>query len=219
MQEGTVNMIKNVYGINKNIKLLDQGTDHSLFRFRSSGRSSLRRKYKLKEKDFVIIYTGKVITAKGVHILFEAFSILARKYDSIYLAIVGSGQKDYQKMCLSYLTKDLNKRVFWIKFQPSKKLPDYYSFSDLAVWPLQESLSMNDAAACERVFIANDELTSKTRISNNNALLYKKSDVKDLARKIEFMYKNPKKRIAMGKRGRKLVEEKLSWEKIAEGYL
>jgi glycosyltransferase involved in cell wall biosynthesis len=218
-QEGTIDIIKNVYGIKKKVHLIDQGTDLDKFFFAKKEREILRRKFKLSEKDFVIIYPGKVIAAKGVHLLFEAFGELAKKHKNIYLCIVGSGEKDYIKKCKAVVSKKYHNRLIWVDFQPQEELYKYYSFSDLGVWPLQEALSMNDCAACERPFIAMDEITSKKRLKNDNALLYKKGNVEDLIEKIQYLYKHPKERKAMGKRGRELVEKELSWDKIAQKYI
>ena len=166
-----------------------------------------------------MVYTGKIILAKGVDLLFEAFELLARKHNNVYLLVIGSGEGLFLEKCKFSLSASSKKRFIHVLFQPGNELYKYYSMADVGVWPLQESLSMNDAASCKIPFIANDHLGARTRIGNNNALLYKQGDVKDLATKIEYLYKNPQKRIEMGERGRELVEKKLSWSKIAEEYI
>lgn len=218
-QEGTVDIIKNVYGMKKKVHLVDQGTDLEKFFYDNNERNVLRRKYKLKENDFVIIYPGKIIVAKGVHILFEAFGDLVRKHNNIYLCIVGNGEKEYIKSCKKAVPMKYHNKVIWVDFQPQEELYKYYSFSDVGVWPLQEALSMNDCAACERPFIAMNEITSMKRLKNNNALLYEKGNVEDLKEKIIYLYENPRQRKEMGARGRELVEKELSWDKIAQKYI
>ena len=102
---------------------------------------------------------------------------------------------------------------------PHAELYKYYSAADVAVWPLQESLAMNDAAACGLPFIANDELGDKERTSANNTLLYIKGDSIDLQQKLLYLLENKTQRIAMGKRGRDLMKKKFSWDILAERYL
>jgi glycosyltransferase involved in cell wall biosynthesis len=218
-QEGTIDIIKNVYGIKKKVHLIDQGTDIEKFYFDVNARKRIRKKFKLKESDFVIVYPGKVIEAKGVHLLFEAFASLTKQHDNIYLLIVGGGEKNYINRCKKTVERKYQNRVLWLNFQPQEELYKYYSFGDIGVWPLQEALSMNDCLACERPFIAMDKVTSRKRFSNNNALTYKTGDSSDLAKKILYMYNHPNERKAMGKRGRDLVESALSWDKISEEYI
>jgi glycosyltransferase involved in cell wall biosynthesis len=218
-QEDTRIIIRKAYGIKKKVDLIDQGTDTQTFRFSKSARRSMRKKFKIKNDNFVIIYVGKVIASKGIDVLFKAFRQLSKEFDDIHLLIVGGSDEKYLKKCFEILEKEnknLKKKVIVVDFQEEKQLFKYYSMSDVAVWPLQDSLSMNDAAACELVFIANDKLGAKTRISNDNALLYKRGDYKDLAERIKYLYNNPEKREMMGKRGRQLAEDVLSWSSISQ---
>jgi len=219
VQTGTKEVMKDYYGIKKRIDVIPLGTDIKKFRFDKKARNVLREKYKILNNDFAIVYTGKVIEAKGVDILFRSFNNLCLKYTNLKLILVGDGPKNYFKKCFSCLDKKFHNKIIRAGFHQVGDLYKFYSASDLAVWPLQESTSMNDAAACSIPFIANDEMTEKVRISNKNALLYKKGDVNDLSEKIERLYKNEKLRNKMGENGRILVEKKLSWGKISSKYI
>ncbi|HKC04982.1 MAG TPA: glycosyltransferase family 4 protein [Patescibacteria group bacterium] len=219
VQEDTVEIMEKYYGINKNLVHIPLGTDTDLFHFDKEARFKLRDEYHIEHNDFVIIYTGKIIKEKGVHILFKAFNILVKRYKNIKMILVGSAPEDYKKICNSFLHDKYFDRVVWANFQKAKDLYKFYSMSDVAVWPLQESMSMNDAAACEIPFIANNTIGARVRLENNNALLYKKGNSSDLAKKIEYLYKNPKIRKLMGLRGRTLMIKKLSWKAISKQYL
>lgn len=218
-QDKTRDVIKNVYGITAPIELVPNGTNVDLFAKNKDKRLIVRDKHNLAHRDFVIIYTGKVIEAKGVHVLFEAFGILIEKYKQVRLLIVGNGPELYKESCLSLVQPHKHGAITWIPHQPQSQLPAYYSAADVAVWPRQESLAMNDAASCELPFIANHTMGDKTRISNDNALLYKKDNFRDLAKKIESLIIDKKNRVAMGKRGRQLVEKQLSWDILSVQYL
>lgn len=218
-QEGTKDIVIKYYGLNKNIFVISHGTNIKLFKFNSIARRKIRKELNLKTTDFLIIYTGKIIKSKGIHILTEAFSKLSEKYKNTYLLLVGSGPSEYKNVCLNDLAKKINKRIFWEEFKKFQELPDYYSAADVAIWPLQESLSMNDAASCSLPFIANDKVGVKERISNNNALLYAKGNALDLSKKIEILYLDKVKRKKMGRNGRNLVKNSLSWDSVAKKYL
>lgn len=219
VQEKTKIIMRKYYGVTKKIKDIPLGTDLDLFKFDIKSCNSIRKKYSILKDDFLIIYTGKVIKEKGVDLLFSALNILSAKKKNIKLMIVGTANSEYEKTCLSKLDKRYLNKVIWAGFQPAKDLYKYYSASDVGVWPLQESMSMNDIASCGKPFIANNTIGARLRLSNNNALLYKKNDYKDLAKKIMYLYQNKKVTTEMGQRGRELMETKLSWDSIAKQYI
>lgn len=219
VQSGTVEVMRDFYGIRKEIDVIPLGTDIERFRFDKNERERVRKKYQISNNDFVILYTGKLIESKGVDILFNAFNKLCPKYPNIKLILVGDGKEEYFQKCFSGLEEKFWERVIRAGFFPPEELYKFYSAADVAIWPLQESTSMNDSAACSLPFIANDTLGERVRVSNDNALLYKKGDTKDLAEKIEYLYKNPVIRKKMGENGRMLAENKLSWDSIAKRYL
>jgi len=219
VQEATEDVMRIFYGIKNKIVHIPLGTDLEVNKKDIKAGRMIRKKYDISKNQFVVIYTGKIIKEKGVDILIKALDILCKKYNDIVILLVGDGPSEYRKFCLNKLNKKYHKKVIWAGFQPALELYQYYSAADIAVWPLQESMAMNDAASCSLPFIANHTIGARLRLSNNNALIYKKGDEKDLAKKIELLYRNPKVRIKMGKQGRELMENKLSWSKIAKEYI
>ncbi len=218
-QDATVALIKNTYGLTSPIQVIPNGTDVDQYYFDKSAGVALRTKLNIPKTAFVVIYTGKIIAAKGVELLLESFSTFHKKVPNSWCVIVGEGPNVYKEQCRNKLSGSAAKHCLFVGFEKPLKLRAYYSMADVAVWPLQDSFAMNDAAACELVFIANDTLGDQTRISNNNAVLYKKSDTQDLASKLEYLYHHPAERKKMGKRGRVLAETVLSWDTIAQQFL
>lgn len=219
VQEKTKVIMKKYYGITKKIDDIPLGTDLELYKFNNKWREKIRTKYKIKKNDFVVIYTGKIIKEKGVHLLFEAVNKIFKQNDKLKLLLLGSADKEYEVVCKSKLDKKYWNNVVWVGFTEAKELYKYYSASDLGVWPLQESMAMNDAASCSLPFIANHTIGARLRLSNNNALLYKKGNSSDLADKIEILLNNKKMAKEMGIRGRKLMETRFSWDEIAKEYI
>ncbi len=214
-QDDTVQVIKHTYGLTAPVIVVPNGTDIKLFYFDRKSGKQMRRSLGIRPNDFVLLYTGKITEAKGVEILMQAFSQFHSKHPDSWCVLAGEGPLQYKEHCLSLLSDTARKQCIFLGFRKSAELRAYYSMSDVAVWPLQDSFAMNDAAACELVFIANDTLGDKTRISNNNALLYKVGNVSDLVSKLSYLYDQPTERKLMGKRGRKLVTTKLSWDILA----
>ncbi len=219
VQEATVDVINTTYGIKKKPVIISHGTDSVLFTSNKQSGSAIRKKHSIPQKTFVVITSGKIIPAKGVDLLFQAIAILFKKDLNIHLIVVGDGPKEYKETCLNFIQKKDMNRIHILGFQPQADLPKYYSAADIAVWPLQESLAMNDAISCSLPVIVNDKIGVKERFSNKNGVFYKQGDVADLAKKIENLYLDPEKRKKMGERGRQLVEMKMSWSQKAREYI
>lgn len=218
-QEGTVDVIRQYYGIKKPVTVVSHGTDTKLFQFNQLKRSELRKQLHIKKTHFVVIYTGKIIPAKGVHLLVSACNSLREKIPTLHLILVGSGPKEYLDECNAQISENFKDNAHFVGVKKQEELPSYYSSADLAVWPLQESLAMVDAMSCGLPLIVNDQIGVKERFSNKNTLFYRSGSVGSLAKKIFFLYHNSTERRKMGKRSSALVKEKLSWSKKALEYL
>lgn len=218
VQEDTKIIMERYYGQMNSVHI-PLGTDTDRFSFDKEAGRKVRKELGISPKDFVVIYTGKIIKTKGVKLLFKALASLWSKYANIQLMLVGNGNEEYVAECFKQVPSMYHSRIHVLGFKDNKQLYKYYSAANVGVWPLEESTAMNDAAACQLPFIANDKIGARIRLSNNNALLYKQGNVADLAKKIKFLYQNPKEAKAMGKRGRALIDSKLSWSKVVDEYL
>lgn len=217
-QEKTVEIMRDFYG-QPNAIHIPLGTDTFRFYYDPTARMKIRKRLSIPKQSFVTLYSGKLIKTKGIHILAKAFLKLLKKHDDMFLILVGNGSDEYLSSCFTGFTAQEMEKVKIVGFQKNEELYQYYSAADVGAWPLEESTAMNDLAACEVPFIANDTIGAQTRIQNNNAVLYKKGDSNDLAKKIELLYNNPAKRKRMGRNGYQLIKEQLSWEKIVDKYL
>jgi len=218
VQEKTREIMEQFYG-QKNIVHIPLGTDTQIFKYSEKEKKACKKKYKIPSHNFVIGYSGKLIETKGIDILFASFNELSQKYKDISLLLIGNGTEEYLQKCYEKVEEKYHKNIIVVGFQNNKNLYKYYSAFDVGVWPLEESTSMNDVAACGIPFIANNQIGARVRLSNNNALTYKKGNVKDLSKKIEYLYRNREKSKLMGKNGFELIINKLSWKKIVEKYL
>jgi len=221
LQEDTATVITDIYGVAKPVTIIPNGTDVQLFNFDAKLGQKIRNKHSLPENATVVIYTGKIIPEKGVSILIKAFAKLAqdKNYSKLRCVLVGAGSLEYIESLKKLVPDSIRDKIIFSGPVPQHQLPGYYSASNIAVWPLQESLSMLDAAACQLPFIANTTLGARQRLENDNALLYTKNDHLDLAEKIARLYNDPKLARQMGKRGRELVENTFSWQTLAKKYL
>ncbi len=159
---------------------------------KSDTRRWLRKKYHLPDQAFVCCAVGRLVEAKGLHHLINAFSRLSSP--GICCLIVGDGH--LRPALLSQIrTAGLDHRVRLAGHQDRKTVLDLVNASDLFVMPsLSEGtpLALLEAAALCRPIIASrvggipEMLAHKT-----HALLIPPGDEQRLARAIRHLHDHP----------------------------
>jgi len=213
----TRELVKKYMGIVKPIHVIELGVDTDLFTFLKVEREKVRERLRVKDSEILITYTGKVIQEKGVDVLVQAF--LKNSNKNSRLLIIGNGPKGFVNQLKENIAQSsLSDRVIWVPMLSPKELPAYYSASDIGVWPKQESISMIEAMACNLPIIIKKSNSMKERIKLGNGLSYHEGNTNDLAKKIQELVKDKRKRTQMGKLGRNLAEQ-YSWEQIAKKFI
>ena len=200
------------------IKYIPLGTDTDLFKFSEKERKKTRVKLNISKDDILLLYTGKIIKDKKVDILVKAFNRLDSR-NEIHLLLLSGIDSKFKNNLLNLVKKEKRKNIIFNPLVPYNKLPSYYSASDICIWPGSVSISMLDAMACGRSIIGYDCSIVKERIANKNGLTYQKGDYEDLTDKISYLVENNELRKVMGERGRRLIEDKFSWNKIANQFI
>lgn len=201
------------YGIPKDkVKLAPLGVDTDFFHpFNQNVENIAQRKQKrqelgFSENDIVCIYTGRFTEGKNPLCLAQAIDKLFEIGEPFKALFIGNGpqSEEIQKM----------KGCFVHKFVPYHELPQYYAIADIGVWPKQESTSMIDAAACCLPIIISNKVHATERVEGNG-LTYVENDVDDLV-KIILQMKDASLRGNLGKVGIEKIQNKFSWNKIAQ---
>lgn len=164
------------------------------------------------DDDIVCLYTGRFAESKGPLILAQAVNYLQEMGHSKFKGLfVGQGDKEYQNMIKN------TKGCTIHPFVEVKELPKFYKSFDIGVWPLQESTSQLDAAACGMPIIINEKVEDNLR-TEGNGLRYKDGDFKDLASKI-LLLQDKLKRNEMGKIGSEKIANFYSWDYLAKNKI
>lgn len=208
------------YGIPlERIEIIPLGADDNRFRFDGHARNLIRKKLSINENDVLFIYTGKLIPAKGPHLLVQAALELMKDLHNIKLMLIGGGVDSYvREIKKNIRNADLENRFIWHSSVPNQELLGFYSASDVAVWPRESSLSMLEAMACNLPVIISDKSEVTERIGYGNGLTYRGDDALDLAQQMKRLLA-VRTRKEMGSKGRKLIEEKLNWRIIAKQFI
>jgi 1,2-diacylglycerol 3-alpha-glucosyltransferase len=135
--------LKDVYRINpQNIELLIMGIDNEQLKFkdRLGIRSSFIRDLEFCDKDFIIVSGGKIDEKKNIHLLMQAVFNINRP--NIKLVVFGTVSPDMQDYFDFMLTSD---SIFFVGWQNSDKILDYFIFADLIVFPGTHSVLWEQA--------------------------------------------------------------------------
>ncbi len=159
---------------------------------------------------------------KGLEYLLNALKIVKEQIINVKLIVGGEGK------LLDYYTKmaqelGLKNNVEFHGFIPHENIVEYYNQCNVFVLPSisskQEGFGIValEALACETPVISTEIVGVADDVNDFNAgIIVPPKDVEKLAKSIIELLKNPKMSKEMGMNGRKLVQDKYTWTKIAE---
>ncbi len=159
---------------------------------------------------------------KGLDYLLEAMNVVKKEIPGTKLKVGGGGKLlGYYKEKAASL--DLKENVDFVGYVPNERIPDHYRNCNLFVLPSisarQEGFGivLLEAMACGKPVVTTDIVGVAEDIKKyNTGVVVKPMDTKALADAIIRILQNKKEAKTMGTRGRKLVEEKYTWENICK---
>ena len=189
----------------------------------------LKRKLGLSGK-FIVFYHGVFGTTRGLTETIKAIKILKSAYPNIVFFLLGTGSI---VPMLKHLIKreELQNKVIIHNPVDYGEVPKYIGMSDVCIvplpnhpfWRFQCPLKLLEYLAMEKVVIVTDIPAHRLIIGEEKCGIYT-SSVKptEIEKSIVYAYHNKENFKEWGKTGRRLVEEKYTWEKVArdlENYL
>jgi len=170
----------------------------------------------------VVGYVGRLMPAKGVHVLIEAFAALD---GTPWLLIVGTGD---ERDTLERLAADLDvrERVVFAGNVAHSEVPRYLSAMDLMVLPSLKTKRFNEpfgrvlveAMACG-VPVIGTTCGSIDLVVGDAGIIVPENEVGTLAAKIELVLGNHALREGLSRAGRERVLERYTWTRFGEMML
>jgi len=201
------NFIRDFLRIKTQVKVIPNAVDTERF------------KPRLVERDNSILYVGRLVRRKGVHILIEAFKILQRRGLEVKLVIGGKG---YMEPLLRLLASDIDNIVFLGAVSEETK-PSLFSEVKVFTLPslagesfgvvLLEALSSGTPVVATRVGGV-PEIIAEGR----DGLLVEPGDSEELAEAVASLLKSPSLWSKMSLNARKKAVEKYSIDKVGRLY-
>lgn len=211
-------ILEEIYKIKKeNVYSLLIGSSFDDYHFDENSRVSLRRKFAIDGQSRVIIYTGKFNMKKKPHLILNALSLIEKDIkEKIFVFFIGSKDDAYMEKYFRY-SFGSNIEVINLDAVPSKELYKYYSMSDFAIFPAENTLSSLDAQACMLPVIMEEDFTNNERLKKGG-LVYNKGDINDLGYKILKLLYDSALLQQLRSEGRDYVKNKYDYKKIISGY-
>jgi glycosyltransferase involved in cell wall biosynthesis len=164
-----------------------------------------------------IIFVGRLVKIKGCDIAIEAIEKVKKKYPTVKLYIIGDGNQLHTLQQLTTHFK-LEENIEFLGFLSAERF-SYMKSADICVVPSKYEafgIVVLEAMACRTPVIASKIGGMKDIIKDKNGCTFKVGDSNDLADKITTLLINKELSIEMSVNGRKEVEIKYQWEKIAK---
>lgn len=192
-------------------------------------RRSMRKQYGL-DNHKVVLFVGRICKKKGAHILLKAMKQVMEIHPEAALLFIGSKwygsnvTDDYIRQ-LQTLAKTLKGPVIFTGFLTPQEILKYFNMGDIFVcasqWrePLARVHYEAMAAGLPIITTARGG-NAEVMEQNINGLViedYTNSEV--MAENINYLLEHEKEALNMGKKGRRIAEEKYNWERVAKQLL
>jgi glycosyltransferase involved in cell wall biosynthesis len=177
------------------------------------------------QKD-VVLFTGRLIAAKGVKYLVEAIPIVLREHPQCLFLFIGAGNSLPYERRLREMKVPKENFAFMGYLKDASELIDYYRAQSVYVAPtLYENLPIRvlEAMACGVPVVASNVCAVPEIIQDGvNGFLVNPGSVRELAERISTLLADPRMRRQMGQSARETVLERFDWNvnaiKISDIY-
>jgi glycosyltransferase involved in cell wall biosynthesis len=185
----------------------------------------IRRSYNLQ--DYYIVMThGLLSQIKGAELLIEAIPSVLKEFSNVKFLIVGDGPS------LPYLrllarSMGVSKAVIFTGWVDYDTIPKFISVADVGV-VLRRSCLANQLIVSQTLlqFMAMGKpvVVPKLRgmfevVKHGGGITFEPGNVQQLANAIIWLLKNKEKSVEMGKKGRKICEEKFNRDVAVESFV
>lgn len=176
-------------------------------------RSRFRQRFRLENKT-VLLFAGRLVRNKGVHLTISAFKKIAAKHPETKLIIVGPFEDEAGQLAQQQVMDlKLDERVLFLGLQTGLDYWDSIAGADLFVLnSYSENFGMAPAEALSVGIpvLLSDQVGIANLVRHYNAGEITSLDVDDIAETLNMMVADKDNLAAMGKNGIQLVQDHFS---------
>ena len=184
-------LFKKKYNVQRNIHIIPTGIEVEKFyreNIDNKIMNELKKKYKIKKNDFVLVFVGRIAEEKNIPFIIEVMADLIKEKSNLKLLIIGDGpdKLSYEKLSKE---KKTDKNIIFTGKVPWEDIPIYYSIGNAfisASTTETQGLTIIEAMAASLPAICiEDESFSGTVVDDLNGFLFKdKKECEEIILKI-----------------------------------
>jgi len=210
----------------KRIHLIPNSVDTNRFLTVESGQKALlREKLNLPLSATIAIYTGRLVSYKGLPLLLRVWNEIRHKHEDVLLIMAGTGGLDIHN-CedeLRAYVKSENIETQALFTGVVRNVPEYLQASDLFVFPTEDDAfpsSIVEAMACGLPVVATPVGAIKNIITDRETgLLIQPGNAEQLFQALNVMLSDKELASRFGIAASKSVRELYSTEIVTEKYI
>lgn len=204
-------------GVEKDkIELVSNGVNLSEYEILPK-KGEFKREFGLKNNEEIVLYAGRLHATKGIDLLIEAFADISSDLNNTKLVLLGPDD-GFRSSLESLIQKlDLNDKVIFTGFVDSYEKKMAFVDANVFVTPQFSGFPITflESCACGTPIITTNSRDELDWINDNVGYVveYDKDRLRDA---IAYILENEDVRERFGEKGKLLVKEVFSWDKIAE---
>jgi len=175
--------------------------------------SSLRREFRMDGP--ILMYVGNLEAYQGIDLLLEAFALVLRETDKTDLVIIGGKLADIQKYKEKCVLLGINDKVHFLGPKPLDNLSEYLFQADILISPRIKGnntpMKIYSYLHSGRPVLATNLLTH-TQVLNDRVAVLTAPYPEDFSKGMLRLILDKDLRLKLGNAGKKLVEEKYSYD-------
>jgi glycosyltransferase involved in cell wall biosynthesis len=184
----------------------------------------LRKNLDLPQAAAIAIYTGRLVSYKGLPLLLKVWNDIQRKHKDVLLILAGTGGLDIHN-CeddLRQYVKDNDLENVVVFTGAVQNVPEYLQASDLFVFPTENDAfpsSIVEAMACRLPVITTPVGAIKTIVTDGETgVIIQPSNFEQLYQALDVMLSDDKLASRLGRAACQSVQGKYSAEIVTEKY-
>lgn len=123
-------LLRDLYGVDeKKLSLISNGLPQS----KKGDRATVRKDFFIDNDEKVLLFSGRLVSAKGIDVLFSAFEKVLLQNPKARLVLAGSLNSHVEKLLASY--PHAVSRITVTGFLPKELLQKWYAIADIGVIP------------------------------------------------------------------------------------
>ena len=186
---------------------------------------ALRKKLGIPQNAMIVIYTGRIVSYKGLPLLLKVWRDLYKKHNKILLLLVGTGGLDMYNCEIelrSYVRENWLDQ--YIRFTGSvQNVAEYLQASDIFAFPTEDDAlpsSLIEAMACALPIVTTPVGAIKAIVKDGeNGIVIQPGDYQQLYQALETLMVNPHLASLLGQAALKTIQSQFSSDIVIERYL